>query len=330
MTVIDISTYQGTVDFAQVKASGVGRVIAKMGGGDAGQYLDSWWLSNRDAIRGAGLALGSYYFNGPAVSPTAAADFHFVNIDHRPGDLVIIDVEGGSIAWTPAQVLSWVQRMLSHGVPISDIGVYMSASVTFAEDWSQVAATGAFLWVASYGSNTGTPGPTPSVAHWPSWLLWQYTSNGTVPGINGRVDMSLVAPGFTDTTLTPLNNMEEPVPYIIDGGKTQNRKAIALASWGNGWHVLTGDEWNLIATQIVLPDYGTWPKIFPVNDASWDMLASIFSQPITAPPAPITTSAPSTADIVAAIQPLLAAVGTSLDSVNANVLAIPRYNITKE
>lgn len=217
MTAIDISRYQGTVDFNAVKAAGVGVVIAKMGGGDAGVYQDARWVANRDGIRAAGLTLGSYFFNGPGTSPTAAADYQFANIDHRPGDLAVIDVEGGAIAWSVSQVIEWVDRMLQHGVPAASIGVYMSASVVRAYDWAPVVDRGTFLWVASYGANTGQPGNPPSILHWPGWTFWQYTSNGSVPGVAGRCDMSLSAPGWAGSNITPFDNSEgEPdMPKLI-------------------------------------------------------------------------------------------------------------------
>lgn len=206
MTVIDISRYQGVVDFGAVKSAGVGVVIAKMGGGDAGPYVDANWSTNRDGIRAAGLKLGSYYFNGPGQSPIAAADYQFQNINYRPGDLVVIDVEGGAIAWSVSQVIEWVNQMLSHGVPASSIGVYMSASVVRNYNWGPVAALGTFLWVASYGANTGQPGTPPTVLHWSGWAFWQYTSNGSVAGVPGRVDMSQIAPEWAGSNVTPLNN----------------------------------------------------------------------------------------------------------------------------
>jgi GH25 family lysozyme M1 (1,4-beta-N-acetylmuramidase) len=196
MTAIDISRYQGAPNFAQVKTA-VSLVIAKQGGADDGLYTDRQWASNLVGIRAAGLALGSYFFNGPGASPVTAADYQWAAIDYRPGDLVVIDVEGSAgIAWSPAQVLAWCQRMLAHGVRAVDLGMYISASPLRSQDWSAVASLGVFLWVASYGSNSGSPGILPTIRWWSAWSLWQYTSNGSVPGIAGRVDMSQIASGF--------------------------------------------------------------------------------------------------------------------------------------
>ena len=217
MSAIDISRYQGAVDFQAVKSAGVGVVIAKMGGGDAGVYVDGRWVANRDGIRAAGLTLGSYFFNGPGTSPTAAADFQFANIDWHPGELVVIDVEGGTIAWSVSQVIEWVNQMLQHGVPASSIGVYMSASVVRAYNWGPVADLGKFLWVASYGANTGQPGSPPAILHWAGWALWQYTSNGSIPGISGRVDVSELASSWAGGNVTPFDNTPEgdDMPKLI-------------------------------------------------------------------------------------------------------------------
>ena len=131
--------------------------------------------------------------------------------------------------------------------------------------------------------------------------------------------------------VTPLTNTMEDIMLIVDGGLTATRKAIALVGGPGGVHIFSGDEWNLFKMQHNIPALLGLQTVQPVNDAAWDMLMAIFAPaPVPATPATVATSAPSTADIVAAIQPLLATVGTSLDSVNANVLAIPRYNITKE
>lgn len=218
MTVIDISYWQGHPDFAQVKAAGVSLVIMKCGGGEGGRlYTDSVYLANRSAARAHGIPVGSYFFNGP-VAPTAAADFQWSIIDWRPGDIVALDVENstGVTRWAPAQVLAWVNRILAHGVPASQILVYMSSSVTQlrvtpralpGSAWLDVVATGVGLWVAQYGTNSGTPQLAPSIAGWSSWALWQYTSTATCPGIAGHVDTNQIAPGWSGNG-TPIGEDE--------------------------------------------------------------------------------------------------------------------------
>ena len=196
MTVIDISQWQGHPDFAQVKASGVSRVIMRAADGEGHLFVDSVYVANRTAARAAGLAVGSYFFNGPAATPTASADYYIAAIDYQPGDVVAVDVEGvAGVMWNPGQVLEFVNRVKAV-LGVAPL-VYMSASVTWAQDWSAVVATGAPLWVAQYG-------PAPTVGYWGSWALWQYTSAGSCPGITGRVDISQISASFASTGSTQI------------------------------------------------------------------------------------------------------------------------------
>ena len=90
MSAIDISYWQHHPDFSQALGAGVSLVIPKCGGGEGGRlYTDSVYVVNRDAARAVGLAVGSYFFNGP-VDPSAAADMQMRIVDWRPGDVVAV------------------------------------------------------------------------------------------------------------------------------------------------------------------------------------------------------------------------------------------------
>jgi GH25 family lysozyme M1 (1,4-beta-N-acetylmuramidase) len=208
MTAIDTSYWNGHPDFAQVKASGVTLAIMKCADGEGSTIVDdSVYVANRTAARAVGLAVGSYFFNGNAVSPTTAAGHQFGICDYRAGDWVAIDIEGGTgIVWTVGQTLEWVRAMLAHGVPATALLVYMSAAMT-TRDWSSVIATGARLWVASYGANDpASPGPhgSPAVGQWGSYALWQYTSVASCPGVSGHVDASIFGTATASITSTPI------------------------------------------------------------------------------------------------------------------------------
>lgn len=196
MSAIDTSYWQHYPDYNQVAAFGVTLVVMKCADGEGGSVVyDSVYRTNRAAARNAGLRVGSYYFNGNAASPTQAADDQWSVIDWRLGDIVAIDVEGGSsIVWSVGQTLEWVNRMRAHGVPAGNILVYMSSSLT-RQNWSSVIATGVGLWVASYGANNPAdigPNGSPYVGQWGSYAMWQHSSVAHVPGIVGYVDMNVI------------------------------------------------------------------------------------------------------------------------------------------
>ena len=61
---IDVSHWQGDIDWEQVKASGIDFVIVKAGGSDDGFYTDSRFEENYAGAKAVGLMVGAYYFVG--------------------------------------------------------------------------------------------------------------------------------------------------------------------------------------------------------------------------------------------------------------------------
>jgi len=175
--VYDISKWQGNPNFNSYKAQGATGVIHKAGGSNAGRYTDSQYRNNAPAIRAAGLALGHYWFNGEG-DPTQDADYFVANLaSYVKGDILVLDVEneGSMPHWNVDQALAWLRRVYARTG--TKAHVYMSSSVTRSGGWERVAAEGYPLWVASYGSNNGAQGSSPSIGGWANWSGWQYTSN---------------------------------------------------------------------------------------------------------------------------------------------------------
>lgn len=61
---IDVSHWQGDIEWKKVKASGVEFAIIKAGGSDAGFYKDSKFERNYEGAKANGLPVGAYYFVG--------------------------------------------------------------------------------------------------------------------------------------------------------------------------------------------------------------------------------------------------------------------------
>jgi GH25 family lysozyme M1 (1,4-beta-N-acetylmuramidase) len=192
MLVIDISYSQSTnIDFVALRAAGVQGVIMKATGSNTGsQYVDSkyrWFLPR---ARAAGLKIGHYHFNGYG-DPTSDANFFCSNIGYVPGDLLALDCEseGSMPYWGPEKANVFHAQVARRLGIYSD--TYMSSSVTKAQNWSSTVSMGSGLWVAQYGTNSGTPGSAPDIRYWPSWKLWQFTSNAIISGYAGRLDANI-------------------------------------------------------------------------------------------------------------------------------------------
>lgn len=64
---IDVSHWQGDINWASVKADGINFAIIKAGGSDDGFYTDSKFETNYNEAVKAGISVGAYYFVGKKV-----------------------------------------------------------------------------------------------------------------------------------------------------------------------------------------------------------------------------------------------------------------------
>ncbi len=166
-------------------ASGRSFAIARV---SDGFYLDTQFSTNWPAMKQAGLVRGVYQFFRPNDDAVAQANLllqHAVGLG--AGDLPpVLDVEvtdGASPARISAGIQAWVNRIqqVSGKKPIIYTGSY------FWNDNVKSAAFSSFpLWLASYGPVCPIL-PTP----WSHWVMHQYSSSGSIPGISGRVDVNI-------------------------------------------------------------------------------------------------------------------------------------------
>jgi GH25 family lysozyme M1 (1,4-beta-N-acetylmuramidase) len=182
---IDVSYYQGTIDWPVVRDSGVKFAIARV---NDGGFMDPKFDENWAAIQAMGLARGAYQFFRPGKDASAMADVLIDKIGPLgPGDLPpTLDVEatdGESPSSIIAKIHVWVDKVkaATGRTPIIYTGRYF---------WNDNVGTSEFdhhpLWLAAYVN--GCPN-TPDA--WDDWRIWQHSGSGTVPGISGAVDLNL-------------------------------------------------------------------------------------------------------------------------------------------
>lgn len=191
MRVIDISTFQGTPNFDEVKNHVGGVMIrASYGNGFAApggpnQYKDVQFDRNRNECRRLGIPRGFYHYSYPQYnSPEAEADyFAWVVGDLQKGELLALDFEeqysGDKVDWC----FRFLERLKQkYGFkPL----LYINLSTARGNNWSKVIQGDYGLWVALWDGNTSMPA-TP----WPVVAMKQYSSTGSIPGIAGNVDMN--------------------------------------------------------------------------------------------------------------------------------------------
>ena len=201
---MDVSVYQGNVDFAAAKADGIETVYIRAGYGETG--VDAYYRQHYEGASAAGLKVGFYHYMDAVTEEGArrqAAHFAALIRDLPADCRPVMDFEtfGGmdreeagavGLAFLEAVEETLGQRPMVYSDAYA-AGYRMDDSMS-----------GYPLWVADYGADE------PDVsANWTAWTGWQYTDEGRVSGVSGRVDLDR----FTDGVL--LREEERPVPEEV-------------------------------------------------------------------------------------------------------------------
>lgn len=205
---LDCSKWQSTINWP--RASAAGKSFAWIKATEGTGYADPYYWANRTGCIRAGVARGAYHFAQPYASASQPpdkdgreeADWFLATARVQPGDLLpVLDLEvsnGLSVAALIAWVTSFVARV--HEVIGQWPVIYTSPSFwsTHLGDSAFAAALGCRLWIAHWGVSS----PAVPASDWGhhGWSVWQYTSDGSVPGIRGRVDLDR-APSLAPLTL---------------------------------------------------------------------------------------------------------------------------------
>ena len=192
---IDVSQYQGDIDWTAVAGSGVEFAIARVGGRGytAGAvFADPKFDEYADGAASAGLQVGAYFFS-QAISVAEAEEEAYFVLDKLRGHSitgpVVFDWEviGKSSARTygiETSVLCACARAFCKIIEDAgyDAMIYINNYAGYIKyDLSQVVEYP--LWYANYSTDAPT--------FYYDFAMWQYTSKGSVPGIKGNVDMDL-------------------------------------------------------------------------------------------------------------------------------------------
>lgn len=195
--VIDVSGWQGDIDWAKAKADGVEGVIIRLGYG-WGNNADKKAQRNISECKKLGIPFGIYWYSyadTPSIAKEEGTDVvaKLKQFGVNPSDLaypVYYDLEKWT--WEGHQpptdpnvynniVNNWYSALQSAGY--KNLGVYSYTSylqgpLKHADIYAKTT------WVAQYGARMGFDSfPTNSRG-------WQYTSSGKVDGISGNVDMN--------------------------------------------------------------------------------------------------------------------------------------------
>jgi len=208
---IDVSTFNGTVDWAAVADSGISFAFAKASEGLT--IRDQQFPANWTGMKATGVARGAYHFFHPRDDGAAQADAFLSWVGALDdGDLPpVLDWETSDEsdrASTIAAARAFVREIQARTGRATIIYTYRAY-------WDSLGDPGGFaanpLWFASDEISCPTP-PAP----WSDWLFWQYSTQGMVVGVSGAVDLDWFAGSLGD--LLSFAGVDAGAPTAADAG----------------------------------------------------------------------------------------------------------------
>ena len=197
---VDVSFYNGTVNWKALKRSGIDFAILRIGGRGWGQggtlYDDSCFFNYLNSARNAGLDVGVYFYSAATNRHEAVqeASLTVKRLRGFPLELpVFIDTEySGNYPNGRADGLSMARRMeivktFCRTVESAGYSAGIYASESFLLDELNCEALSSLcIWMASYTENNDLP------SRQVPYEIWQLTDRGRLTGISGTCDINVI------------------------------------------------------------------------------------------------------------------------------------------
>jgi GH25 family lysozyme M1 (1,4-beta-N-acetylmuramidase) len=207
---IDVSHYQGTINWASVAADGKKFAFQKATEGIS--YVDPTVGTNTSGAKANGILVGVYHFAHPDTDTAASEAAHFLSGAAnyiKAGFLQpVLDLEDGA-SIGKAALSQWTNDWCNAVKNAIGVQPIIYCNTNYATNYLNSTVAQWPLWIANWSTAYGDPTTTgkPPTGVWSNFTFWQYTSSGSVSGISGRVDLDVF-----NGDVTQLNK------FVIPGG----------------------------------------------------------------------------------------------------------------
>ena len=196
---IDVSVYQGVIDWQEVKMAGIEYAIIRAGYGRYAKQKDKYFVRNVEGAKVAGIKIGAYWF-GYAVDKVTAKQEAEMCADIIQGidfDLPIFyDYEYDSFRAAESKGIT-IDKTLASDIVITFLDTLAAKGYTVANYCNPDLIKYRFddriskydTWIADY--EDGIDITIPYVVEGFKVIGWQYSFKGQLPGIQGNVDMDV-------------------------------------------------------------------------------------------------------------------------------------------
>lgn len=205
---IDVSKYQGTIDWDKVKADGVEFVVIRSGYGREISQKDPYFETNYAGAKAAGLQVGTYWYSyaESAEDAKTEAKTFLEAVKGKTFDLPIYyDVEENTQAQKGKEFVTGVILAFAEEVKQAGYTVGVYANTNWLKNYIDRDKLGNMsVWKADYRENYDKEIPCD---------IHQYASDGNVNGISGRCDMNT---GYADFCKAVKETASKPVTFSCD------------------------------------------------------------------------------------------------------------------
>lgn len=188
---IDISEFQGEIDFEEVRRSGIEAVYIRVG---AGEYTDEYFAENYERAKAAGLKIGFYHYvtaRSVEEGRRQARFFASLAAGREPDMRLAMDFEYfGSLSVSQINAISEAYLDELTALTRREVVIYSDLS-NARKIFSRALAEKYPLWAAQYGADEPSAN-----GKWREWVGFQYTDEGRVGGIYGNVDRNIFTEGI--------------------------------------------------------------------------------------------------------------------------------------
>ncbi len=210
---IDVSRWQGEIDWQAVRGDNIDFAYLKATEGTT--WVDPKFFENARGGRHAGMPVGAYHFARPDLNQTlknaVTEAQHFIKIQLQGfgnfGDIYpVLDLEKpfpkNKKTVSVSYLLSWVDIFKSYFEGETGRTLMLYTGIFFIREYdhfkkplSGYPLAEMPLWIALFPKSASpyTTSP-PDAGNWNRWTVWQYTDNGRVKGIDGKVDLNRALP----------------------------------------------------------------------------------------------------------------------------------------
>ena len=180
---IDVSHWQGNIDWQQVKSDG--KQFAFIKATESTNFIDNKFYYNINEATKAGIMAGAYHFARPSANDARSEARFFAGV---AGQYVgsgylrpVLDLEKGSELGS-ARLSAWVNEFMEEFRAITGVEPIIYANANYVRNYLDSSTNRYDLWVAHYYV------PQPGISR--PWQFWQYTDRGVVKGIGELVDLN--------------------------------------------------------------------------------------------------------------------------------------------